>query len=108
MALAQVLLDTDTLSEIMRGHPLVVERARAYLAEHKRFNLSAITRYEILRGLRAKGASRQVDAFDRFCERNKLLPVTDEVAKAGAEIYADLRGRGCLVSDADILIAARR
>jgi tRNA(fMet)-specific endonuclease VapC len=32
--------------------------------------------------------------------------VTDEVAFAAAETYADLASRGQLISDADILIAA--
>lgn len=106
MAFPQMVLDTDTLSEIMKQRPAVIERARSYLLEHKRFNLSVITRYEILRGLKSKGASTQAAAFDRLCEVNNVLPVTDEVAKRGAEIYADLKGRGALVSDADILIAA--
>ena len=45
----------------MRGRdPRVRERATAYLAAHGRFTFSIITRYEILRGLRAKRADRQV------------------------------------------------
>jgi tRNA(fMet)-specific endonuclease VapC len=54
------LLDTDVLSALMRGTPVVVANAGAYLAEHGRFCFSVITRYEILRGLKAKGASAQI------------------------------------------------
>jgi tRNA(fMet)-specific endonuclease VapC len=106
MALPQVVLDTDILSAIMRQNPIVVSQARAYVAEHGRFTLSIITRYEILRGLKAKGATQQVKAFDRFCEKCNILPLTEESVVKAADIYADLSGRGELIGDADILITA--
>ena len=59
------LLDTDTLSEVIKAHdPHVQRRAKAYLAAHSQFTFSIITRYEILRGLKAKNATRQISAFD--------------------------------------------
>jgi tRNA(fMet)-specific endonuclease VapC len=67
---------------------------------------SIITRYEILRGLKAKGATRQQEAFDRFCAANAILSLADAVVVQAAEIYADLYQRGELIGDADILIAA--
>jgi tRNA(fMet)-specific endonuclease VapC len=106
MAQPKALLDTDTLSSILRGTPAVVARSRDYLAEHRAFALSIITRYEILRGLKAKGATAQVQAFDRFCETSLILPLTDEVVVKAAEIYATLRKRGQPTGDADILIGA--
>ena len=57
MAVVQAVLDTDMLSAVMRRNPLVIPKARAYLAQHGRFTLSIITRYEVLRGLKAKGAT---------------------------------------------------
>ena len=102
----RLLLDTDVLSAVMRRHPLAVDRARGYLAEYGRFSLSVITQYEILRGLKAKGAEKQQAVFSLFCDRNELLPVTDDAAAKAADIYADLSARGALISDADILIAA--
>ena len=38
-----VLLDSDTLSELSRGHAKVTARARAYLEEHGRLTISAVT-----------------------------------------------------------------
>jgi len=49
---APVLLDTDTLSAILRRNPVVIARAQEYLRSHHRFTFSIITRYEILRGLK--------------------------------------------------------
>jgi len=106
MAQPAVLLDTDTLSAVMRGNPRVVARTRAYLAEHGALAFSIITRYEILRGLKAKGATAQLEAFDRFCQTCVVLPLTDPVVVRAADIYAALRQRGEPIGDADILIAA--
>lgn len=61
------LLDTDTLSAVMRQHPIVLVRARAYLAIHRRLTFSITTRYEVLRGLHANHATAQLAAFDRLC-----------------------------------------
>ncbi|PSB45018.1 VapC toxin family PIN domain ribonuclease [Cyanosarcina cf. burmensis CCALA 770] len=102
----QVLLDTDILSAIMRQNPLVLAKAQAYLAQHSRLTFSIITRYEILRGLKAKGADKQLKAFEQFCANNIILPLTDEIVVRAADIYAELRKKGTPIGDADILIAA--
>jgi tRNA(fMet)-specific endonuclease VapC len=65
-----------------------------------------ITRYEILRGLKARGATGQQRAFESFCATNSVLPLTDAVVVRAADIYANLHQRGELIGDADILIAA--
>jgi len=102
----KTVLDTDVLSALMREHSTVRRRAEAYLAEHPRLTISLITRYEILRGLKAKGATSQRAAFDRFCEDSEVLPITEPVTVRAADIYAELRRRGTPISDADILLAA--
>lgn len=106
MTPSPVLLDTDVLSALMRKNPTAIGKAQSYLRAHRHFTLSIITRYEILRGLKAKGALKQSAVFDSFCARNNILPLTDEVIVKAAEIYADLYQRGALIGDADILIAA--
>lgn len=69
------VLDTDMLSEVMRDRdPHVLDSAKHYLAEHGRFTFSIITRYEILRGLKARDATRQVALFERQCAKSIVLP----------------------------------
>jgi tRNA(fMet)-specific endonuclease VapC len=106
MGQPKALLDTDILSPVMKGNLVVLARAREYLAEHGGFDLSIITRYEILRGLKAKNAAAQVQAFDRLCESCRILPLTDDIVVRAAEIYASLKQRGEPIGDADILIGA--
>jgi tRNA(fMet)-specific endonuclease VapC len=100
------LLDTDVLSAIMRQHPQATARARRYLIEQRRFTISIITRYEVLRGLLARQAVRQQHAFEQLCAASEVLPITEAVGVQAAAIYADLYARGQLIGDADILIAA--
>ena len=106
MAITQVIVDTDILSAVMRKNPVVIPKARAYVSKYGQFTFSIITRYELLRGLKVKGATKQAIVFDRFCQKNIVLPLTDEIVVEAAEVYAELRERGELISDADILIGA--
>ncbi len=101
-----VLLDTDILSELLKQHPLVLQRARAYLAEHEWLAFSIITRYELLRGLKAKQARTQEAAFRLLCQASFILPLTDQVVERAATLYGDLHRQGTLLPDADLLIAA--
>ena len=102
----RALLDTDTLSNIMRQQPSALAHANAYLSIHSCFTISLITRYEILRGLNAKQALKQLEAFERFCAFNEILPITENIVLRAATIYGELHRQGTLIGDADILIAA--
>lgn len=100
------LLDTDILSELFKGNHTVKIRTEEYINEHHRLTISHITKYEILKGLKAKRARKQVDAFILFCKANDVLPITDDVILKAADIYATLREQGTIISDADILVAS--
>jgi tRNA(fMet)-specific endonuclease VapC len=106
MSSPEFILDTDILSLLMRKNAAVFAQASAYVSEHRQFTISIITRYEILRGLKAKDARKQAERFEDFCARNKILSIDDTVIIQAADIYADLYKRGELIADADILIAA--
>lgn len=100
------LLDTDILSELLKQHPVVTQRARTYLGEHGRLSFSIITQYEILRGLQAKQAHVQEAAFEDFCLVCDVLPLSTRVIQRAASLYGELYRRGELIADADLLIAA--
>lgn len=106
MTVPLALLDTDTLSAIMRRDPRVMPKAGSYLAAHRRFAWSLMTRYEVLRGLHARRATAQLVVFEHLCSVNMVLPLTDTIIVRAAMIYGDLHQHGALIGDADILIAA--
>lgn len=101
-----ILLDTDILSEMLKQHPLVMQRVRTYLAEHDRLAFSIVTRYELLRGLKAKQARAQEAAFTLLCQASHILPLTDQIVERAATLYGELHRQGALLPDADLLIAA--
>lgn len=99
------LIDTNILSLFFRGHPQVVSRFQAYLAEHDAISLSMITYYEIVSGLKHRDAQKQLGQFLEFTSQNIILSLTREAADIAAELYADLRKKGQPIDDIDLLIA---
>lgn len=104
--LPPALLDTDILSELFKEHPKVNARAEVYLREHTRLTISHIQKYEVLKGLKAKKADKQIALFKRFCAKNDILSITDDAIEKASDIYASLKFTGNLISDADIFVAA--
>lgn len=105
-----VVLDTDTLSELSRGNPVVREHALRYLADFGRLTITAITVFERLRGYRlaireGKPFERQLQAFEALAANCIVLPFDQEAAKVAAEIWSGTT-RSQRQHVGDILIAA--
>lgn len=101
------LLDTDVLSEVLKQrHAGVVAKAAAYFAQYREFAFSALTRYEVIRGMRDRQATRQLQQFDLFCQQALILPVTDAVLMRAADLWVIGRRQGHSRTDADLIIAA--
>ncbi len=105
-----VVLDTDTLSELSRGNPVVRERALAYLTGFGRLTITAITVFERLRGYRlairdGKPFERQLQAFEALVANCIVLPFDQEAARVAADIWSSAT-RGQRQHLGDILIAA--
>ena len=101
----QSMLDTDILSEFLRGNPKVIEKVAGHLKEYGFVSLSIITYYEILNGLLYKDAKKQLQKFEDFIQLNKVIPLTLPMAKTAAIIQADLRKKGTEIGHTDTLIA---
>ncbi|AFZ58908.1 type II toxin-antitoxin system VapC family toxin [Anabaena cylindrica FACHB-243] len=99
------LIDTNILSFFFRNHSLVIERFQAYLKEYDKINISIITYYEIVSGLKHRDAQKQLTSFQEFVSYNTVLPLTTSSAIISADIYANLRNKGTPIDDIDILIA---
>lgn len=101
------LLDTDTLSEIIKLRDIRVrQKALDYLQAHGRLAFSSMTRYEILRGYLDQNATTQLARFAVFCQHSSIFAVTDAVFDRAAELWVIGRRGGHPHNDADLLIAA--
>ena len=103
--MTEALVDTDILSYYFKGDPKVVAKFKEYLNEFDQINISIITYYEILGGLKFKKADKQIREFDEFVNNNFIVHISEQSANLSGEIYADLRNRGITIGTSDILIA---
>lgn len=101
----QVLLDTDIISLLQRRHEIVAQHAADYLISFGKLFFTELSWYEVIRGYRAVGAQRQLQAFEVFCRNCNIFPLGRKSLDSAANIYADLRQRGELIGEVDILIA---
>ena len=99
------LIDTDILSLFFRNDLTVIEHFREYLQEHRGMDISILTFYEILSGLKHRDALKQLDMFCEFVKNNTILPLTEKSVEISSDIYAALRKTGNQLDDIDILIA---
>ncbi|HOG47861.1 MAG TPA: type II toxin-antitoxin system VapC family toxin [Anaerolineae bacterium] len=101
----QALIDTDILSMFFHGDPNVVARFDTYATLHGTINTTIITYYEIVSGLKHRGAQKQMAAFLEFAAQNNIVPLTEASVMLSADLYAALRARGMPIDDIDLLIA---
>jgi predicted nucleic acid-binding protein len=108
--LANWLLDTNVISHLMR-HESVVEHRLIQAALTDSIALSVVSHSETVYGLRRMPAGRRRRSLEREYERllpllGRMLEVTRPIAETQARIKADLEGRGILLPQNDLWIAA--
>ncbi len=103
----KVLLDTDILSEYLKGYDQVVtSHAANYARQHGAFTFTSVTVHEIVFGLEFKGASAQLEKALAWLNQNEqITPAAADYYEA-AIIKAAARKRGSILELPDCLIAA--
>ena len=101
----RALVDTDILSYYFKGDKIVVENFKKYLEQFDLIEISLITYYEIMSGLLAKNALKQLNLFDDFISGNLIVPMTEKSARISSELYSALKQSGKIVDDVDLFIA---
>jgi tRNA(fMet)-specific endonuclease VapC len=101
------LLDTDILSEYLKGHDQNVARhAARYAQQFGVFTFTSITVYEIVYGLELKAATSQLKKVSAWLNQNEqVTPVAADYV-AAATIKASARRQGSVLELPDCLIAA--
>lgn len=101
------VLDTNIVTAVLKGNEKVKKRVQEAIVEEDEIFINGISYYEIRRGLLAKNATAQLARFDLLSKTFGLLLLgTKSIFDEAAETYADLKGKGKLIEDADILIAS--
>jgi tRNA(fMet)-specific endonuclease VapC len=100
------MLDTNMVSQLVRGHPSVARRVASVPMES--LCISAITEGELLFGLaRRPEAKRLALAVREFLRRVDTLPWDSDVAERYGPVRAGLEPYGRMLAPLDMLIAAQ-
>ncbi len=99
------MLDTNTVSHLIRKHPGVAHRLVS--APMASICISAITEGELLFGLAKRPAAKRLHlAVHEFLRRVQVLPWSSATANCYGTVRAGLEGRGKILAPLDLLIAA--
>lgn len=103
----KAILDTDILSEYLKGHNAAVAgRAAGYAKDHGIFTFTSVTVYEIVYGLELKGASSQLKKVLAWLGQNEEITPNKTDYLMAATIKAIARKQGTIVELPDCLIAS--
>ena len=99
------LLDTDTISQFSRGHPLVLERLKE--SSPTSLAITTVTLMEIEYGLALQTAKARKlrPILEELFKAINILPYNDSDAKVTAAIRASLKTKGTPIGAYDALIA---
>ena len=105
--MSKSLLDTDILSEILKGiNPTVASNAAAYRQVFGRYSLSSITVMEVISGLKRNQSHRRIQKFLTDISSEEVLPFGQADGKLAGEIDGDLERIGRPIGGCDPMIAA--
>jgi tRNA(fMet)-specific endonuclease VapC len=103
----RVLLDTDTLSEVIKGLNVnVVSRAKEYVDAFGALSFSSASAYEVLVGLQSKQALGKIYRAEALFAQNEEIPPEAGDFRFAAKIVGALNRMGRPIGLFDPLIAA--
>lgn len=106
--MANYCLDSNVVSDILRGDPEVMRHFKAAEKNNDELFIPSIVYYEIVRGLKAAGKTQKLLAFHFLYKTAKPLYLDRDdltTIEKAVDIYIQLR-KGQNIEDNDIYIAA--
>lgn len=98
-------LDTDIVIEILRGNETAVNKMES-LPQETLIYITGLTVYELYKGILYIGSKKLEEDLENFMQSVGVLQLDSYIERKAGEIYAYLKKKGEIISDADILIAA--
>ena len=104
--MARFVLDTNTVSQILRRNATVLERLGGAAGGGDDLYMSPVVFYESWRGLAYRDAGRQLEDLEAFTRTLRWVDYERAMWLDAARLLADRRREGRPHDDADLLIAA--
>ena len=99
-------LDANIISFFLKKIGGIDKAITRVLMQGASIRIAPTAYYEVKRGLVYVKAFRQIQVFEDFCTRFGVGKLDIPILSVAADIYSDLRTKGKLIEDADILAAA--
>ena len=105
--MTKALLDTDILSEVIKGKdPSVTSKARSYLAREHRLTFSTVSVMEVVSGFCRRQNEDKAKRFIQLTRASDVLPLDTIAAELAGRMNADLQRVGRSIGVPDTMIAA--
>lgn len=98
-------LDTNHVREALRRNPQYLQKQRQAYNRDRLVLVNAISYYETRRGLLYMNMRGKLGLFDKIVRQTGIVPLDKTALDIAAELHVDLRGKGQLIEDADLLMA---
>ncbi len=99
-------LDTNHVREALRRNPQYLQKQRQAYNRDRLVLVNAISYYETRRGLLYMNMRGKLGLFDKIVRQTGIVPLDKTALDIASEIHVDLRRKGQLIEDADLLMAA--
>lgn len=100
-----LLLDTNTLSYILKERQPAVERLEKATEDGSRFLLASVVHHELTRYLALKGASRILRLYRSLVEPWMRCDLSFDDWDSASLLWAEVHRTGRSISDLDLLLA---
>jgi len=101
------IIDTNIITAYLKGNDNIFDKINEIILRGEEVFINGISYYEIKRGLLYKNAKKQLRKFEIMCETCNFMSLDDvNIFDKASNIYSELRRKGKLIEDADILISS--
>jgi tRNA(fMet)-specific endonuclease VapC len=101
------ILDTDILVALLKGSPGAIQKITSIEEKGQIISTTIVTVYELLKGAYlSRRCDENLVRVTDVISNMQILDLTFNVCEEAAKIYKELKTRGKLVGEFDILIAA--
>ena len=99
------LVDSDYVADYLGAHAPTIQLLSSFAKDD--LSISLITYGEIYEGIHfGRDPHKTTDVFQRFLRSVTILPLTQAIMQQFAHIRGELRRKGQIIGDFDILIAS--
>jgi predicted nucleic acid-binding protein len=100
------VLDANIISYYLKDENIVVQNIRFAVAANDNILLDPFACYEVKRGLVSVNSKGRLRKFNDFCHEFSVGQFDNNTLDVAVDIYSELRNKGRIVDEIDILIAA--